>query len=67
MNIYNFVRYISCPFLGQDEAFWSINDAEPACQVYYKRRFGSGYWPNSDPGLCTLNEVRYLKFYWIKI
>ena len=25
--------------------------------------FGSGFWPNSDPWLCTWNEMRFSKFY----
>ena len=25
--------------------------------------FGSGYWQNSDPGLCSSNEGRFSKFH----
>ena len=28
----------------------------------YKLGFGSGFWPNSDPGLITSNEGRILIF-----
>ena len=26
---------------------------------YYCQGFGSGFWPNSDPGLCASNEGRF--------
>ena len=33
-------------------------------RIYCRRQgFGSGFWPNSDPGLCASNEGRILKFY----
>ena len=29
--------------------------------------WGSGFWPNSDRGLCTLNEGWHLKYQWLNI
>ena len=37
------------------------------CYCNLNQGWGSGFGKISDPGLCTPNDRRYLKYYWMKI
>ena len=39
----------------------------PVIRYYLKQGWGSGFGQKPDPGLCTSNEGRFLKVYWMNM